>query len=445
MSDTTYTLDTMPLRKIHYHTFVYELLNFFICGFVIGLISIALPYAIEEFQMSAFWQGYIGSSILIGILIGALILGKLVDSLGRRIMTFVSLIGMIVFSLAAFVTNSSVVLFIIRLGCGFMVGIQLSSCCAHLTETIPNRIRGIWLAAMIGSWGVGGFMANLCTYGLSLAAAPSWRLMLAIGAIPSVISLLVGLKVPESLKWMIQKGKIEDAKETCKKYYGEDITIDDQVEHLTRKTEVKQKGSYAAVLTGKALKRTLFGGLFWICQLVPYYAIATYTPTVMSTMGVGDGNMGTVIMNLFCLSGGILGLIIMDKFPRKKFLIVTMLITFVPLVILGVASNLNGVLVTIFFGIAMFFLYCSMDLQNVYPPELFPTRTRGTGVGVISSMSRIGGILGAFAFPAMMSAFGITTSILICAAFCILCVIFTITMGVETRGKDLEVLYADEA
>lgn len=445
MSNAVYTLDTMPLRKIHYHTFAYELINFFICGFVIGLISIALPYAIEEFQMSALWQGYIGSSILIGILFGAFLFGKPIDVYGRRVMTFVSLIGMIIFSLAAFITNSSLVLFIIRLGCGLMVGIQLSSCCAHLTETIPNRIRGMWLAAMIGAWGVGGFMANLCTYGLSLAADPSWRLMLAIGAIPAIISLVVGLKVPETLKWMIQKGKIEEAKETCKKYYGEDVAIDDQIEHLTKKSDTTQKVGYSAVLTGKALKRTLFGGFFWVCQLVPYYAIATYTPTVMSTMGVGDGNMGTVIMNLFCLAGGILGLIIMDKFPRKKFLIVTMMITFVPLVILGVASNLSGILVTILFGIAMFFLYCSMDLQNVYPPELFPTRTRGTGVGVVSSISRIGGILGAFAFPAVMSALGITAAILICAAFCILCVILTVTIGVETRGKDLEVLYADEA
>ena len=78
------------------------------------------------------------------------------------------------------------------------------------------------------------------------------------------------------------------------------------------------------------------------------------------------------------------------------------------------------------------------DLQNVYPPELFPTKYRGTGVGVVSSMSRIGGIIGSFAFPAVMASFGTAFAMTACAAFAVLGVIISFFWAPETSGVDLD-------
>lgn len=436
MSNVTYTLDTVPLRKIHFRTFAYTLTGFFVAGYVIALISIALPYAVEEFAMNPFWQGLIGSAILIGILIGAFAFGKPADILGRQKLYFWHFVAFILLSLWAFFIHSAFTLFLMRFCCGLVVGIELIVGAAYLTESIPSRVRGPWLAAMIATWVLGGLVGNVVTY--TIADTANWRLMLATGAVPGGIAALLGLGVPETVKWLLSKGQVDKAKKITAKYYGSDMDLSDQIELLNKKEDIKAKGQYSQVLSGKMLKRTLFGGLFWICQLVPYYAIATYTPTVLNTLGVGDGNSGTVLINVFATAGAAIGLLLMDKFPRRVFIIVTYVFTFIPLLLLGVMGNLSGVTVSILFCIGMFFLLMGSDLQNVYPPELFPTRVRGTGVGVVSSLSRIGGILGSFAFPAIMASFGTSFAMIVCAAFAVLGIIISYFWAPETRGIDLD-------
>ncbi|HMM06100.1 MAG TPA: MFS transporter [Clostridiales bacterium] len=436
MSSAVYTLDTVPLRKIHFRTFAYTLTGFFVAGYIIALISIALPYAVEELAMNALWQGLIGSAILIGILIGAFVFGKPADVMGRQKFYFWHFIAFVLLSLWAFFIHSAFTLFLMRFCCGLVVGIELIVGAAYLTEVIPSRVRGPWLAAMIATWVLGGLLGNVVTYAISDTG--NWQLMLATGAVPAAIAALMGLGIPETVKWLLSKGEIDKAKEITSKYYGADIDITDQIETIRKKSDIKIKGQYSEVLSGKMLKRTVFGGLFWICQLVPYYAIATYTPTVLSTLGVGDGNSGTVLINVFATAGAVIGLLLMDKVPRRVFIIVTYILTFIPLILLGILGNLSGLMVSVLFCIGMFFLLMGSDLQNVYPPELFPTRVRGTGVGVVSSMSRIGGILGSFAFPAIMAAFGTAFAMTVCACFAVLGVIISYFWAPETRGIDVD-------
>ncbi|HMM06094.1 MAG TPA: MFS transporter [Clostridiales bacterium] len=435
MGNITYTLDTVPLRRFHKKIFAYTLGGTFMDGYIIGTLSLGLPFIVTEMNMSVFWQGLIGSSALIGILIGAPICGWLSDKIGRQIIYLWHFIILVVAAALQFFVQSPETLFLLRLILGFSIGAEYVVGPTMLAEFVPLKYRATMCSAMIAAWYVGNFVAFAICYLIKDLGPDNWRWMLVSAVVPGILVLFLRAGSPESLRWLIKKGKIDKAREIVVKFLGPDVSIEGFVEEAR---SGQKKVSFFQIFGKKLWKRTLFGSIFYASQVLVFYAVFTFLPTVLSTLNVNNAYFGSVIVNFISLVGGVIGLLVVDRFKRREFIIATFILFGSPLVILGIFLHLPGVVVTVLFCMAMAFLAMGQTLQFVYPPEMFPTELRSSGVGFVTAFSRVGAATGTFLLPVMLSTVGVSAAILMIAGVAGIGLLASIFFAPETRGKSLE-------
>lgn len=435
MKNTIYTLDTVPLRRFHKKLFAYTIGGGFMDGYIIGTIALALPFFAVEMNMDVLWQGLIGSSALIGIFFGAPLSGWLSDKIGRQLIYLWHFIILIIASGLQFFVHSPEALFLLRLVLGLSIGAEYVVGPTLLAEFVPLKYRATMCSSMIAAWFVGNFCAYAFCYLIIDIGAYNWRWMLASAVLPGSLVLFLRKGSPESLRWLVKKGKVEKAKKIVEKLLGSDVSIDNL---LTENYDTQKKSTLFQLFSKKLWKHTLFGSVFYACQLAVFYAIFTFLPTVLSTFNVENEYFGSLLVNFLSLVGGIIGLIIVDRISRRHLIIGTFLLFGIPLVILGAFANLSGLVVTALFCAAMCFLVIGQTLQFVYPPELFPTELRSSGAGFITAFSRFGGAIGTFLLPMMIGTIGVSKAILIIASVAGVGLVTSILLAPETRGKSID-------
>ncbi|MGH3144566.1 MAG: MFS transporter, partial [Rubrobacter sp.] len=269
------TIDDAPLNGFHLRVAAYTTGGFFVDGYILGMIGISLALLAPQLGLGAVWTGLIGASALAGIFIGGLVFGWMTDKVGRQTMYVADLIVFVVASALQFFVEGPVTLFILRLIMGIAIGADYAIGAALLSEFLPRRQRGGLLACLNAVWTVGFVAAYIIGYFMQDIGPEAWRWMLASSAVPAALVLCLRLGTPESPRWLLSKGRVEEARQVVKEYIHPDADIDDLVAEQGNET------SYRKLFSKGLRKRTAFAGLFWFCQVVPYFAIFTFLPTVL--------------------------------------------------------------------------------------------------------------------------------------------------------------------
>ena len=190
--------------------------------------------------------------------------------------------------------------------------------------------------------------------------------------------------------------------------------------------------------------------MMWIafsCILFIFYAIQTYTPTVLVKQGYGLANafLITTIIVVASIPGKYCAAYAVERFGRKPTLIVFTVIAAISAVCFGFASSAG---LAIFFGIVMSFFGIGVDpVIKVYGAEQYPTPIRETGVGSFESVGRLfGGALAPYimVFLLSLSSGGILTAYLFIAAVAIVGVLSVVLLGKETKGTKIELMTAHQ-
>ncbi|MBB3666287.1 MFS family permease [Prauserella sediminis] len=164
----------------------------------------------------------------------------------------------------------------------------------------------------------------------------------------------------------------------------------------------------------KYRKRTAVGALFYVCQVVPFFALGTFTPQVMESLGVTSKLGAGALYNVLLLAGAIVGLLLIDRISRRFFLISTFLVGGALLAGLTLLADLSPTLAVVFFTAFAFVLAAAVNLEFVYPPELFPTDLRASGVGIAVAASRIGSAASTFLLPVVVAGYGMNVALAGC-------------------------------
>ncbi len=101
----------------------------------------------------------------------------------------------------------------------------------------------------------------------------AWRYMLASAAIRAIATVLARVGTPESPRWLLSKGRVDEAQDVLHKVYGPDARVED-VEFEEVRTDFRK------VFRAPYLQRTVFAGLYWMLQVIPLFAVLTYGPTI---------------------------------------------------------------------------------------------------------------------------------------------------------------------
>ncbi|PIN06373.1 hypothetical protein CDL12_21072 [Handroanthus impetiginosus] len=198
----------------------------FLQGWDNATIAGAVVYIKKELELGAAIEGLIVAMSLIGATIITTCSGTISDWIGRRPMLILSSMFYFLSGLIMLWSPNVYVLLLARLLDGFGIGLAVTLVPLYISETAPSEIRGLLntLPQFTGSGGM--FLAYCMIFGMSLAPSPSWRLMLGVLSIPSLLYFaLTVFFLPESPRWLVSKGKMLEAKRVLQQLRGrEDVS-----------------------------------------------------------------------------------------------------------------------------------------------------------------------------------------------------------------------------
>lgn len=430
----TVSLDDAPLRGFHVRVAAFTTGGQFCDGYILGMTGIALAGAGPALGLDAVWTGMIAAAALAGILLGAVVFGPISDRIGRQKLYTLDLAAFVVCSALQFFVASAWEIFVLRLVMGVCIGADYAIGEPLLAEFSPRRVRGPLLAALNAVWTVGYVAAYIVGFFLQHAGPDSWRWMLASGAVPALVVMTLRIGVPESPRWLVSKGRIEEARRIVRKHIGDNVDIND----LETGSQHSAWTALREVFSRRWRRRTVVAGLFYVCQTVPYFALFSFAPQILHDLGLHDEFTGSLVLNIFLLIGAVVGVVIMDRISRRSFLLWSFGISAVALAPLGLFTHAPLMITVGLFSVFALVLAAATNLDTLYPNELFPTALRASGVGTAVAVSRIGAAIGTFLLPITIGAFGIGPALLAGSAVLLAGLLGCAAWAPETRGVSLD-------
>ncbi|MDR5744756.1 MFS transporter [Caballeronia sp. LZ029] len=425
-------MEDLPLRRFHLRVAFAGTGGVFSDGFVLGIVGIAVSIAAVPLHLSAFWMGLLGAASLIGLFLGSLIAGPLADRFGRRWIFGYDMVLFALVSGAQYFVTSPTELFIFRILLGVILGADYVVGKALIVEYVPRRYRGRLLSMLSIAWASGYVSAYIVGLLLKDVAPDSWRLMLALSGVPALLIFPFRLGIPESPLWLIKKSRAAEAAAIILKKFGANVTA--TVAPVSN--AIDKRASFSTLFSARLRRNTFVGCVFFTCQVIPYFALGTFTPKVLESLNVHDNYLGAVVYNILLIVGSMIGLTIIDRIPRRVFLTGSFYLCGAILFALASFSQ-STILTILLFGLFACVLSGAANLEYVYTPELFPTELRASGVGVVIACSRLGSAAATFLLPISVQQFGIRESLFFCVGTLIIGGIVCQLFAPETRNAGL--------
>ncbi|WP_257982710.1 MFS transporter, partial [Shewanella sp. GutDb-MelDb] len=403
----------------------------FLDGYVLVIIGLALQQLTPELGLDAQWIGLVGAATLVGLFIGTALFGYVADLVGRKKMFMIDIIAIAVLSFATMFISSPIELVILRFLIGIVIGADYPIATSMVAEFSPTKKRAFTMGFIAAMWYVGATAANMVGY-LLYDVQDGWRWMFGSAIIPCLVILLGRFHLPESPRWLLKKGRVEECREIMHKFFGKDIDIN---------FEEAEETKYSKLFEPVYLKRIIFIGTIWSCQVIPMFAIYTFGPQIIGLLGFTEGQdaaLGNIVISIFFMAGCIPAMYWLNSIGRRPLLIGSFGIMTASLALLGIVPNPSIWLIVAAFAVYAFFSGGPGILQWLYPNELFPTEIRASAVGAVMSFSRIGTIVSTYALPVYMATYGISSTLLVGAGISLLGLIVSVFMAPETKGLTLE-------
>lgn len=436
MTSSTVSIEDVPLNRFHQLMTLRAGGGWILDGYILSIIGVVIVQFSDYLKLDSFWQGLVAASAMLGTFCSGFLGGWLTDKVGRRRLFFVGPILFIAGSVGTFWVESGFALFVLRFLVGVGVGLEYPVAGSLLTEFLPQKHRGRRLAGLTILWFAGAALSYMVgNFILARGGDDAWRWVLASSGVLGVLLFIIRLKTPESPRWLMSKGRFDEAERIIKQVYGPSFSLANMPEQAAQ-----QKVSLGALLRSGYGKRMLFVAVFWSAAVVPMFAVYSFAPVVLQALNLKGAwaSYGSVLITLLFVVGCIVATRMIDTLGRRPLIIHSFLWSTLALLGLGVFSNGSEVLVLVLFGAYALFIGGAQVLELVYPNELFPTEIRAFAVGMGSSMSRIGSAAGTWLVPISLQSIGIGNTMLVAALVSLAGLIVSVWLAPETRGMTLE-------
>lgn len=436
MTTNHMSIDDVPVNGFHQLLSIRTGGGWLLDGYVLSIIGVALMQAAAQLQLSNFWQGMIAASVLFGMFLGGFLGGWLSDWIGRKKLYFIAPTLFVLCSVAQLWADSEWVLFLCRFMIGIAVGFEYAAGGSLLTEFLPTKARGPRLAMLTIMWFFGAMLAYL--FGnmiLKMDLNEAWRWVFASPAVIGLILILIRIGTPESPRWLISKGRNAEAEVIIKQVYGPSFSL----ANVPVQEEVKNL-SLTQILASGYGKRVFFCSMFWMCAVIPVFAVYSFAPRVLDAMNLKGSwaEYGSVAITLMFVVGCVIATKLINVMGRRKLIIHSFLWSGLALLGLGAFADGSKMLVLVLFCAYAVLIGGAQVLELVYPNELFPTEMRAIGVGMATSFSRIGAAVGTWLVPMSLDTIGIGNTMFVAAGVTLLGLIVSIMTAPETKGLSLE-------
>ncbi|MCY8233205.1 sugar porter family MFS transporter [Priestia endophytica] len=424
-------------------------------GYDTGVINGALPYMSEKGQLdlNSVTQGLVTSALLFGAAFGAIFGGRLSDHHGRRtnilylaVLFFISTLG------CTFAPNATVMI-ISRFILGLAVGGASVTVPAYLAEVSPSERRGRIVTQnelMIVTGQLLAFTFN-AILGTTLGHNPEvWRYMLPIAAVPAVILFFGMLKVPESPRWLVSKGRSQEALTVLEKMREKKRAKEEVLEIETAfKQEENMKKATLKDLSVPWIRRLIFIGIGIgvVQQITGVNSIMYYGTEILKDSGFGTeaALVGNIANGVISVLATFVGIWLLGKVGRRPMLITGLIGTTSALLLIGILSlTLEGSPALPYIVLTLTVTFLAFQQGAVSPvtwlmlSEIFPLRMRGMGMGITVFCLWIANFLVGLTFPILLAAIGLSTTFFVFVVLGIVAITFVKKALPETKGLTLE-------
>ncbi|RDI92683.1 major facilitator superfamily MFS_1 [Thermosipho africanus Ob7] len=384
------------------------------------VMPFVVPDLVSEWNLTTVQASSLISSVFIGMLLGALFSGIILDYFGRKIGVIFYLLVTVIFTVLFGFSKSFGSAYVFRLLSGFGYGGLLPSVNTYLSEYTSIRLRGRYLVILEASWAVGSILIAL--FAVTLGEKLGWRWDFYIFSI-GIISLIPFFRKKDTPKYIFEKRGVEGLKKIFNK-------VPENIEEIE-----KVKVTFSGLFRKEHIKQTILVIVSWFVVSFVYYALFSWAPKIfIASLGITitKAKWYTFFVYLAQLPGYLSVAYLIEKWGRKKtlatYFIGMGLSSFLLLLATGNLSFLFIVLILSFFTLGVW------GLVYAYTPELFPTSFRGTANGVAGATARIAGIIAPY-FTGYFVDKSIVAALSFVSLFAIFAAVMTLVLGVETKDK----------
>ncbi len=439
----------------------------FMFGYDSGVINGTQDGLKNTFHLSEAWLGVTVSALLPGCAVGAFLAGRLADVWGRRRVMVAAAALFILSAIASGAAASALMMIIARFAAGVGVGAASVLSPAYISEVTPASMRGrlsslqqiMIIAGLTGAFLANYFLAH--SAGRSTEAFwlgfPAWRWMFWMQVVPASIFLLTLLLIPESPRYLVARGRNDEAIEVLTRLFGASAAAAKTIEirgslaadHTPRLSDLIDRS------TGRLRGIVWVGiGLATFQQLVGINVVFYYGAVLWQAVGFSEADSLKINILSGTLSIGacLLAIFLIDRIGRKPLLLIGSIGMAVTLSVLTIAfatgeltdNTLHlapnvGLLALISANLYVVFFNLSWGpVMWVMLGEMFPNQIRGSGLAVSGAAQWSSNFLISVSFPVLAKTIGLPITYGFYAACAFISIFFVVKMVHETRGTELE-------
>ncbi|GAB3667227.1 sugar porter family MFS transporter [Halopiger thermotolerans] len=433
-------------------------LNGLLFGFDTGVISGAMLYIRETFELTAILgvsmnsslvEGVIVSGAMVGAIIGAAFGGRLADRLGRRRLILVGAVIFFVGSLIMAIAPTVEILILGRIIDGIGVGFASVVGPLYISEISPPKIRGSLVSLNQLTVTTGILVAYLVNYAFS--AGGDWRWMLGLGMLPAAVLFVGMLFMPASPRWLYEQGREADAREVLARTRVEH-QIDDELREI-KETIHTESGSLRDLLQPWVRPMLIVGiGLAVFQQVTGINTVMYYAPTILESTGFEDtaSILATVGIGVVNVALTVVAVLLIDRTGRRPLLLTGLGGMTVTLGVLGAAfylPGLSGIIGWVATGSLMLYVgFFAIGLGPVFwlmISEIYPMEFRGTAMGVVTVLNWAANLVVSLTFLRLVDVFGQSGTFWLYGVLSLAALAFCYRLVPETKGRSLEEIEND--
>jgi AAHS family 4-hydroxybenzoate transporter-like MFS transporter len=399
-------IDNQPLRPANLAVLGLLLLALLSDGFDLQVLSFAAGGLVRDWGIERAALAPVFSANLVGMMVGAMLLGYVGDRFGRKRMIVVGTLLYGLACLSCLAASNLLELGALRFLTGVGLGGVLPNVIALTAETTPRRWRAMLTSVVVIGMTGGSSLPTLVA--TTLVPVHGWQALFWVGGIaPLIIASLLALALPESLTFLAAHGLKRATVERRVKQIDPSLQITPETRFVVRAHE-QAEGGLGRLFAGSLRVTTPLLWVMFAGTLLSMFMLTSWLPLLLEGAGLAQTQAASITGWLH-IGGTISAACTALVLGRFGLMWVALLLTVaaISVTIIALTGFSPGLLTPVVFAAGFGIIGCQTAL-NTSAAMIYPSAFRPTGVGAALSVGRIGSIIGPLVGGALIAA-GIAT------------------------------------
>src|SRR6204780_245906 len=416
--------------------------GFFTDAYDLFVIGIASALITKDWNLSPGHLALLNSTMLFAAFIGAFVFGRFPDVIGRKRVYWIVAAIMIAGALGSALSQSFWVLIAFRFVLGFGVGGDYPVSAVMVSEYANRKDRGKLVGMVFGTQALGlivGPLIALALLGSGTSDDVTWRILLALGAVPAAAVIYLRCRMPESPRYQAQvQRRAEQAANQIPGVTGQPVPGGGP-------GDLPEMG-LRAFLTSRRWLITLAGTAgCWFLLDYAYYGNTISTPQILGLIAPPASTMTKIALQLAIFAvaavpGYALAIARLDRIGHRRLQLTGFAVMALCFAVIAVVPGMTTMVVPflLVYGVSYFFTEFGPNMTTfVLPSELYPVSMRTTGHGISAGIGKLGAFIGVFLFPVLQTSLGLRGTLLLTAGVAVSGFALTLVLP-EPAGRSLE-------